>query len=49
MTDRSRSKTVQRRQRAGDERCKALFGGLDLYGFALDPEVVGQETYLITE
>ena len=37
---------VERRQQAGDERCRALFGGLDLYEFALDPAVVGGETYL---
>ena len=28
------------------ERVRALFGGLDLYEFALDPEIVGQETFL---
>jgi hypothetical protein len=39
---------VERRQNQGDERCKALFGGLDLYAFALDPEVVGEETFLIS-
>ncbi|HXU45415.1 MAG TPA: hypothetical protein VN783_07810 [Thermoanaerobaculia bacterium] len=33
-------------QEAGCERVKALFGGLDLWEFALDPEVVGAETYL---
>jgi hypothetical protein len=25
---------------------RALFGGLDLYVFSLDPQVVGEETYL---
>ena len=34
-------------QSAGYPRVKALFGGLELYEFSLDPEVVGQETYLI--
>ena len=37
---------VKKRQAQGDERCKALFGGLDLYAFALDPGVVGDETFL---
>ncbi len=32
---------------AGWENVKALFGGLDLWEFALDPEVVGAETFLI--
>jgi hypothetical protein len=26
---------------------KALFGGLELYEFSLDPEVVGEETFLV--
>ena len=34
-------------QAAGFPRVKALFGGLDLYEFSLDPEVVGQETFLL--
>ena len=34
-------------QSAGYSRVKALFGGLELYEFSLDPEVVGQETYLV--
>lgn len=34
-------------QAAGWPRVKALFGGLELYEFALDPEVVGAETYLV--
>ena len=33
----------------GHERVRALFGGLDLYEFSLDPEVVGTETYLVDE
>lgn len=33
-------------QAAGWPRVKALFGGLELYEFSLDPEVVGEETYL---
>lgn len=28
------------------ERMRALFGGLDLYEFTLDPEVVGRDTFL---
>ena len=34
-------------QAAGWPRVKALFGGLELYEFSLDPEVVGAETYLV--
>ena len=34
-------------QASGHPRVKALFGGLELYEFSLDPEVVGQETYLV--
>jgi rhodanese-related sulfurtransferase len=34
-------------QAAGYPRVKALFGGLDLWEFSLDPEVVGEETYLM--
>jgi len=34
-------------QAAGWPRVRALFGGLQLYEFALDPEVVGAETYLV--
>ena len=34
-------------QSVGYPRVKALFGGLELYEFSLDPEVVGQETYLV--
>jgi hypothetical protein len=34
-------------QAAGHARVRALFGGLELYAFALDPEVVGAETFLI--
>ena len=33
-------------QESGVERARLLFGGLDLYEFALDPEVVGNDTYL---
>jgi hypothetical protein len=36
-----------RLQQAGCERTRALFGGLELYEFSLDPEVVGQGTYLV--
>ena len=31
---------------AGHQRVRALFGGLELYEFSLDPQVVGAETYL---
>lgn len=34
-------------QAAGWPRVKALFGGLELYEFSLDPEVVGSETFLV--
>ena len=34
-------------QRLGFEKVRALFGGLDLYRFSLDPDVVGGETYLL--
>lgn len=37
-----------RLQKAGHERVRALFGGLDLYEFSLDPEVVGADTYLVS-
>lgn len=33
---------------AGHPRVRALFGGLELYEFSLDPQVVGAETYLIS-
>ena len=32
---------------AGHPRVRALFGGLELYEFSLDPQVVGTETYLV--
>ena len=38
---------AERLQAAGFGRVRALFGGLDLYRFALDPEVVGERTYLV--
>lgn len=34
-------------QVAGWPRVKALFGGLELYEFSLDPEVLGEETFLL--
>lgn len=34
-------------QAAGFERVRALFGGLELYEFSLDPQVVGEETFLL--
>ncbi len=38
---------VQKLQAAGFEQVRALFGGLELYEFSLDPQVVGSETYLV--
>lgn len=38
---------AQKFQESGHSHVKALFGGLELWKFSLDPEVVGQETYLI--
>lgn len=38
---------AERLQAEGHAGVKALFGGLELYRFALDPEVVGEETCLI--
>lgn len=37
---------ARRLQGAGYARVRALFGGLDLYEFSLDPEIVGSETFL---
>ncbi len=37
---------ADRLQRQGFPRVKALFGGLELYRFSLDPRVVGEETFL---
>jgi hypothetical protein len=34
---------------AGHQRVRALFGGLELYEFSLDPQVVGAKTYLVAE
>ena len=38
---------AERLQAEGHSGVKALFGGLELYLFALDPEVVGEETCLV--
>jgi hypothetical protein len=38
---------ARRLQAAGFSRVRALFGGLALYEFALDPQVVGSDAYLI--
>jgi PleD family two-component response regulator len=35
-------------QAQGHRSVRALFGGLQLYEFSLDPEVVGQETFLVS-
>ncbi len=37
---------VEKLQTEGFERVKMLFGGLDLYEFSLNPEVVGDDTFL---
>ncbi len=37
---------VQTLQGEGFERVKMLFGGLELYEFSLDPEIVGGDTFL---
>lgn len=34
-------------QAAGWPRVRALFGGLELWEFSLDPQVVGEETFLL--
>ena len=39
---------ADRLQKQGYSRVKALFGGLELWEFSLDPEVVGADTYLIS-
>lgn len=36
----------QRLHQAGRTQIRVLFGGLELYEFALDPEIVGADTYL---
>jgi hypothetical protein len=38
---------ARRLQAEGYARVRALFGGLDLYDFALDPAVVGEERFLV--
>lgn len=37
---------TQQLQTRGHTSVRALFGGLQLYEFSLDPQVVGEETYL---
>ena len=37
---------VRRLQAKGFRNIKMLFGGLELYAFSLDPEVVGEKTFL---
>lgn len=45
--DGSRAVALARKLQArGFNRVRALFGGLQLYEFSLDPQVVGEETYL---
>jgi len=38
---------ARRLQAAGFPRVRALYGGLALYDFCLDPEVVGEERFLV--
>lgn len=38
---------ARRLQEEGHARVRALFGGLILYDFALDPAVVGEERFLV--
>ena len=40
---------AERYQSEGHANVKALFGGLQLWRFSLDPEVVGQDTFLETD
>ena len=40
-------RSAQKLQAAGFSGVKALFGGLQLYEFALDPRALGQHTFLI--
>ena len=37
---------ARRLQTVGFPRVRSLFGGLELYDFSLDPEVVGDERFL---
>ena len=37
---------VSKLRESGFEHVKMLFGGLELYEFSLDPEVVGSDTFL---
>ena len=47
-TDGSAAEPIARRLHAeGYEAVKILFGGIELYEFALDPNVVGDETFLV--
>jgi rhodanese-related sulfurtransferase len=50
LFDRDGSTAADRARRlraAGYREVWALFGGIDLYALALDPEVVGEETFLV--
>jgi rhodanese-related sulfurtransferase len=38
---------VERFHERGFTNVKALFGGLDLWKFSLDPEILGEETFLV--
>ena len=38
---------VRRLRNAGYSQVRLLFGGLDLWEFSLDPDVVGKETFLV--
>lgn len=38
---------VRRLHARGFDRVRSLFGGLQLYEFSLDPEVIGRDTHLV--
>lgn len=40
---------ARRLQALGAARTRALFGGLELYEFSLDPDIVGAETFLVRQ
>jgi len=40
------TRRLRERSTPGCERVRALYGGVELYDFALDPQVVGEERFL---
>lgn len=42
-------KLVQALRERGVERVRWLFGGLDLYEFTLDPDLIGEDTFFTRE